>query len=132
MNISMLDLILFLLAALLVWETLLLIPMIPGKLIDTRDFSDLPKWQYNLFNIFLTSLGMVSFVISGFALSGANWVITPCLILGVLYALVFYADLFEIFPVVKDKLPIQLLILESIGLSSAGLIIVVSLKGLFL
>lgn len=26
-------------AALLVWEALLLIPMVPGKLIDTRDFS---------------------------------------------------------------------------------------------
>lgn len=59
-------------AALLVWEALLLIPMVPGKLIDTRDFSPLPRWQYNGFNVYLTSLGLASFVVAGFAMGQAS------------------------------------------------------------
>lgn len=117
---------------LLVWETLLLIPMIPGKLIDTRDFSDLPKWQYNLFNVFLTSLGIISLVAAVFSLLEVTWTFLLSLVIGCLYAFVFYADLFKIFPVVKDPLPLQLLVLEAIGFASAGVIIILSIKGLLI
>lgn len=131
-DIEFQKLIFFLNACFLIWETLLLIPMVPGKLIDTRDFSELPRWQYNLFNVFLTSLGIASFVFAGFSLIEADWVFIPSLVLGCFYATVFYADLFKIFPVVKDSIPLQLLVLESIGLSSAGIMIVVSIKGILI
>ena len=117
-------------AAFLVWEVLLLAPMLPGKLIDTRDFSSLPRWQYNLFNVFLTSLSLVSLFVAGFAVLGNTWVFWPALVLASLYAVVFAFDLFEVFTVVKDKLPIQLLILESISLASAGILLVVCIAGL--
>ena len=126
------DAVLFILACLLVWEALLLIPMIPGKLIDTRDFSTLPRWQFNSFNIFLTSLGIASFIVSGFALASATWVIIPALIIGLCYLMVFFLDLFEVFPAVEDPIPLQLLILEVIGLSSAGVIITIAVKGLLI
>jgi hypothetical protein len=117
-------------AALLVWEVFLLIPMVPGKLIDTRDFSTLPRWQYNLFNAFLTSLGMASLVVAGFAVMGYAWVFLPALIIGSLYVTFSFLDLFEIFPVVKDKLPLQLILLEAIVLASGGVLIIFSIAGL--
>jgi len=117
-------------SALLVWEVLLLAPMVPGKLIDTRDFSTLPRWQFNGFNFFLTSLSLISLVVAGFAITGSTWVFWPSLVLSLLFILVFAFDLFGIFPVVKDKLPVQLLILESIGLSSAGVLFILSIAGL--
>jgi hypothetical protein len=117
-------------AALLVWEVFLLIPMVPGKLIDTRDFSTLPRWQYNLFNAFLTSLGMASLVVAGFGVMGYAWVFLPALIIGSLYVTFSFLDLFEIFPVVKDKLPLQLILLEALVLASGGVLIVFSIAGL--
>ncbi|MDD2436055.1 MAG: hypothetical protein PHG27_05695 [Massilibacteroides sp.] len=117
-------------SALLVWEVLLLAPMVPGKLIDTRDFSALPRWQFNGFNFFLTSLSLISLIVAGFAIAGNTWVFWPSLVLSLLFILVFAFDLLGIFPVVEDKLPVQLLILESISLSSAGVLFILSVAGL--
>lgn len=116
-------------AALLVWQALLLIPMVPGKLIDTRDFTPLPRWQFNAFNVFLTSLGMATFVTAGFAITEAQWVFPVAIVLGLLYVLVFAADLGAVFPVVPDRLPVQLLILEAISLASAGVLVVIAIQG---
>lgn len=117
-------------AVFLIWEVLLLIPMVPGKLLDTRDFSPLPRWQYNLFNVFLSSLGIASFVVAWFALEGQPWAFVATLVLGILYAAVYFADLLAIFPVVPDPLPVQLLILEAISLASAGVGIVIAIQGI--
>lgn len=116
--------------AFLVWQTLLLIPMVPGKLVDTRDFSPLPRWQYRLFNVFLTSLGLVSFAVAWFVLEGQPWAFVATLVLAILYAAVFFADLLAIFPVVPDPLPVQLLVLEAISLASAGVGIVIAIQGI--
>ncbi|MCX5110148.1 hypothetical protein OOK13_16670 [Streptomyces sp. NBC_00378] len=116
-------------AALLVWEALLLIPMVPGKLIDTRDFSPLPRWQYNSFNVYLTSLGLASFVVAGFAMAGQHWAFVAALVLSLGYIAVFAADLGAVFPVVPDPLPVQLLVLEAIALASAGVIAVIAIQG---
>jgi len=116
--------------AFLIWEALLLIPMVPGKLVDTRDFSPLPRWQYNLFNVFLSTLGVASFVVAWFVLDGQEWAFIATLVLAALYVAVFSADLFAIFPVVPDPLPVQLLILEAIALASAGVGIVIAIQGI--
>ncbi|MFD8822221.1 hypothetical protein ACFV1C_07665 [Streptomyces sp. NPDC059605] len=116
-------------AALLVWEALLLIPMVPGKLIDTRDFSPLPRWQYNSFNVYLTSLGLASFVVAGFAMAGQHWAFVAALVLSLGYLAVFAADLGAVFPVVPDPLPVQLLVLEAIALASAGVLAVIAIQG---
>ncbi|WP_179499898.1 hypothetical protein [Streptomyces sp. WZ.A104] len=117
-------------AAFLVWEALLLIPMVPGKLVDTRDFSSLPRWQYNGFNAYLTSLGLASFVVAGFAMAGRHWVFVAALVLSLGYAAVFAADLGAVFPVVPDRLPVQLLVLEVIALASAGVGAVIAIQGM--
>ncbi|GGP86573.1 hypothetical protein GCM10010231_66070 [Streptomyces sindenensis] len=114
----------------MVWEALLLIPMVPGKLVDTRDFSSLPRWQYNGFNAYLTSLGLASFVVAGFAMAGQGWVFVAALVLSLGYAVVFAADLGAVFPVVPDRLPVQLLVLEAIALASAGVGVVIAIQGI--
>ncbi|MFF8917036.1 hypothetical protein ACF08M_27895 [Streptomyces sp. NPDC015032] len=116
--------------AFLVWEALLLIPMVPGKLVDTRDFSSLPRWQYNSFNVCLTSLGLASFVVAGFALANQHWAFAAALVLSLGYIAVFAADLGAVFPVVPDPLPVQLLVLEAIALASAGVGAVVAIQGM--
>ncbi len=116
-------------AVLLVAMTLILTPMAPGGIIDTRDFAPLPRWQFTLFNIFLVSLGLASFVVAGFSLSGATWVYVPAIVLGALFIAVYAADLAEVFPVVPDRMPSQLLVLEVINLALAGTLVTLSIRG---
>ncbi|MFE7118600.1 hypothetical protein ACFU99_24605 [Streptomyces sp. NPDC057654] len=118
--------------AFLVWEALLLIPMVPGKLIDTRDFSSLPRRQFNGFNVFLTSLGLASFVVAGFAMADQHWAFVAALVLSLGYIAVFAADLGAVFPVVADPLPVQLLVLEAVALASAGVGAVIAIQGMLL
>lgn len=117
---------------LLVMITLILIPMVPGGLIDTRDFSPLPRWQYNLFNVFLTSLGLASFVTAGFAIAAVPWAFVAAIVLGLLYVAVFALDLAKIFPVVPDHMPVQLLVLEVIDLALAGALAVIAVRAVLL
>lgn len=117
-------------ACMLAALVLILIPMVPGGLVDTRDFSDLPRWQFNLFNVFLTSLGIASFIVAGFAIARAPWAFVAALVLGALYIAVFALDLAKIFPVVTDPLPSQLLILEVIDLALAGILVVIAIEGI--
>lgn len=117
-------------ACLLVALVLILIPMVPGGLVDTRDFRELPRWQFNAFNVFLTSLGIASFVVAGFALARAPWVFVAALVLAALYVAVFALDLARIFPVVTDPLPSQLLVLEVIDLALGGILMVIAIEGL--
>lgn len=118
--------------AFLIWEALLLIPMVPGKLIDTRDFSPLPRWQYNGFNAYLTLLGLASFVVAGFSLADQPWVFAAALVLSLGYIAVFAADLGAVFPVVADPPPVQLLVLEAVALASAGVGAVIAIRGMLL
>ena len=113
-------------AVLLVWQVLLLIPMVPGMLIDTRDFSDLPRWQFNGFNILLTSLGLSTFIAAGYALAEKQLAFWAALFIGTIFLVLTALDLFKVFPNVKDKPPVQLLVLEAIGFASAGVLATVA------
>lgn len=117
-------------ACLLVALCFTLTPMAPGGQVDTRDFSALPRWQYTFFNIFLISLGIASLVTSGFAIAEVPGSLVAALVLGVLYTAVFALDLGRIFPVVKDALPTQLLVLEVFSLALAGVTVTLALKGI--
>ena len=117
-------------ACFLVAMVLILIPMVPGGVIDTRDFAELPRWQFNTFNVFLTSLGIASFVVAGFALARAPWVFVAALVLALLYCAVFAFDLAKIFPAVTDQLPTPLIILEVIDLALGGVLAVIAIQGM--
>lgn len=119
-------------ACLLVALCSILTPMAPGGQVDTRDFSALPRWQYNLFNVFLVSLGLASLVTAGLGGADVQAAMVASLVIGVLYITVFALDLGRVFPVVRDPLPSQLLVLEVINLAIAGVLVVVSIKGLML
>jgi hypothetical protein len=117
-------------AVLLVWSVLVLIPMAPGGLVDTRSFASLPRWQFNAFNVFLTSLGLASLVTAWFALSGGRTAFAAAIVLGLLYIAVFGLDLAAVFPKVADPLPVQLLVLEVLDLAAAGALVVVAVQAL--
>jgi hypothetical protein len=117
-------------SVLLVWTVLVLIPMVPGGMIDTRDFAGLPRWQFNAFNVFLTSLGLASLVTAWFTLDGGHPALAVALVIGLLYIGVFGFDLAGIFPKVADRLPVQLLVLEVLDLAAAGALVVVTVQGL--
>jgi riboflavin transporter FmnP len=92
-------------ACLLVALAFTLTPMAPGGQVDTRDFSELPRWQFNLFNVFLISLGVASLATAGFAIAEVGGSLVVALVIGILYTAVFALDLGRVFPVVKDALP---------------------------
>lgn len=104
----------------LVAQCLLLIPMVPGGKIDTRDFSALPRWQYRGFNVLLTTLGLATLATAALAVAGLAVAAWPALLVALLYLAVFAADLGGVFPVVEDALPVQLLVLEGLSLALAG------------
>ncbi len=116
-------------ACLLVALCLILVPMAPGGVVDTRDFSALPRWQYRLFNVFLVSLGLASLTTATFAVLGTE-VFFAAVVIGLLYVLVFALDLAKVFPVVEDPLPPQLLVLEVLDLALGGVLVVVAVEGL--
>jgi hypothetical protein len=117
-------------AVLLVWSVLVLIPMAPGGMIDTRDFAALPRWQFNGFNVFLTSLGLAGLVTAWFALDGGRPAFAVAVVVGCLLIAVFGFDLAGIFPRVADPLPVQLLVLEVLDLAAAGALVAVAVQGL--
>lgn len=117
-------------ACLLVALAFTLTPMAPGGQVDTRDFSELPRWQFNLFNVFLISLGVASLATAGFAIAEVGGSLVVALVIGILYTAVFALDLGRVFPVVKDALPSQLLVLEVASLALAGVVMTLAIKGL--
>lgn len=117
-------------ACLLVALCFTLTPMAPGGQVDTRDFSALPRWQFALFNVFLISLGVASLVTAGAAIAEIQGSLVAALVIGILYTAVFALDLGRVFPVVKDALPSQLLVLEVASLAIAGVVVTLAIKGL--
>lgn len=117
-------------ACLLVALCFTLTPMAPGGQVDTRDFSALPRWQFTLFNVFLIGLGVVTLVTAGFAVAEVQGSLVAAFIIGILYTAVFALDLGRVFPVVKDALPSQLLVLEVASLALAGVVVTLAIKGL--
>jgi hypothetical protein len=60
-------------SCLLVALTALLVPMVPGGQVDTRNFDEVPRWLFRGFNIALVSLGVVGLVVGVAAPGGAVW-----------------------------------------------------------
>lgn len=101
----------------------LLVPMVPGGLVDTRDFSEMPRWQFRLFNVFLVSLGVATLATAWLVIGGTSAAFLASIVVAGLYCLVFAADLGKVFPVVKDSLPVQLIVLEALSLAIAASVI---------
>lgn len=100
---------------LLIVSTVNLTLMIPGGFIESRDFSHISPIILGGFNIFLTTLGMVSLFLIYFINKNQKWTFKASLICGLSYFIVYTIDLLEIFPKTPTAMPLLLLVLEILG-----------------
>jgi len=102
------------LAALLVLSTVNLALMIPGGLVETRNFPNYSVAVLVAFNVFLTVLGLGSAVLTYRLLRGARPGWLPVLAGGA-YVLVYGLDLLHVFPVAEAPMSVTLASMEWIG-----------------
>ncbi|MFW5488570.1 MAG: hypothetical protein ACNI3A_09180 [Desulfovibrio sp.] len=116
--------------ALLIVSAVNMALMIPGGFVETRDFSAYSKLTLGAFNLFLTILGLGSFVLAwrialtntGFELAMAS---------GLLYSMVYIADLGLIFPVSPSPMSPLLARLEALGATLGGALAMVGASALW-
>lgn len=116
-------------SALLILSSGLLIVLIPGGPIETRDFSHINPFILGAFNTFLTSLGIGSLLIIYFLFKNMNWAFITSAICGISYFLVYVLDLGKIFPVSPDAMPEVLFIIEVLGTIVSLPLIFISVRG---
>ncbi|WP_339222195.1 hypothetical protein [Paenibacillus sp. FSL H8-0332] len=107
-------------ASLLVFfNVTLLTILVPGGPIENRDFSKLTGVVFWGFNLFLISLGIVSFIACYLLLVSHSNAILVTQIIAVLYFIVYIIDLAGIFPKSPTKMSKPLMLLEVINTSMA-------------
>lgn len=102
-------------SGLLILSSGLLVSLVPGGSIETRDFSHINPIILGAFNTFLTVLGIGSILLVYFILREAKWSYLMATVFGVAYFLVYVLDLGTIFPVSSDPMPTALFATEIIG-----------------
>ena len=102
-------------SALLILSSLLLASLVPGGLIETRDFSHIDPIILATFNTFLTFLLIASFFLVYFILKSKRWTMVIAALLGFSYFGVYILDLIHIFPVSPDAMSPALLWIEICG-----------------
>lgn len=106
----------YIISILLITLSILLTILVPGGPVETRDFSHYSVEILSLFNIFLTSLGIVSFVVAFLVIKKKSYSLLMSKIIALLYILVYFLDLFKIFPTSKTDMPIALFIIEIVSI----------------
>ena len=102
-------------SGLLILSSGLLVTLVPGGSIETRDFSHIEPIILGAFNTFLTTLVIGSILLVYFILRETKWSFIVAAISGISYFLVYVLDLAVIFPVSSDPMPMTLLIIEIVG-----------------
>lgn len=97
----------------------LLFSLVPGGGIENRDFSHIPVAILGAFNIFLTSLGIVSLLLLYFIWQRQAWAYLLAAFCGLGYFVVYLLDLAKIFPVSPTAMSSTLLSIEVIGCALA-------------
>lgn len=107
------------LASSLLLNALLLILLIPGGPIETRDFSQLNSIILVAFNAFLTALGMTSLLFIPLAVKNYQVTAEVCRILALSYFAVYLLDLLSLFPRTPSPMPWMLMAVEWCGIGAA-------------
>ncbi|RXJ90816.1 hypothetical protein CRV01_06615 [Arcobacter sp. CECT 8983] len=118
----------YVIAFLLVTLSILLTILVPGGPIETRDFSHYSETTLSLFNIFLTALGLLSFVVAFLIAKKKNHSIVLSAIFALLYIFVYMLDLFEIFPTSPVAMSTTLFSIEFISTIIALVLISLCIK----
>jgi len=109
---------------------ILLVSLIPGGPVETRDFSHLSPVEIWLFNGFLTLLGFGSLILIYFLLRRKKWAYRSSFIVGVIYFVLSILDLLNIFPKSSTPMSDLLLTLEVIILVLSLCLILFSYRSL--
>jgi len=102
--------------------------MVPGGPVETRSFSNILPEIVMGFNIFLTSLMIVSIALVYFMHKKQKWAYQLTTVVGLAFALVFILDLVGIFPISLDPMQRLLFVMEIIGLILGLLLMFLSYK----
>ncbi len=115
------------LACLLFVNMTLLTILVPGGPVENRDFSNMPKKAFVGFNVFLVGLGVVS-ILGAFWLmtSTSTYAVVVALLLGVLYAIVYFIDLAGVFPKSGTPMSPALMGFEIVNANAAVFLILFS------
>ncbi|WP_419769905.1 MAG: hypothetical protein ACNI3C_11290 [Candidatus Marinarcus sp.] len=105
----------YIIAFLLISLSILLTILVPGGPIETRDFSSYSPFVLTLFNIFLTSLGILSFLGAYLVIKNKTYSVIISAFFAICYIAVYISDLFKIFPVSPIPMPQTLFIIEVIS-----------------
>lgn len=116
--------------SLLIISAINLTLMIPGGFIESRDFSHISSIILGGFNVFLTTLGMVSLFLVYFIYKKQKWAVYTAFITGVSYFIVYTIDLAKIFPKSPTPMSSTLFYLEILGTIIAIPIMFYSVKKL--
>ncbi|SNY93625.1 hypothetical protein SAMN04515647_3936 [Cohaesibacter sp. ES.047] len=101
--------------------------MVPGGFVETRVFPHYSVSVLAAFNVFLTILGLGSFILAYAALRYGRTGMWP-VVAGVAYVAVYVADLLHIFPVSQNPMSTVLTTLESVGTVLGVMLIVASIR----
>ncbi|MBF4694561.1 hypothetical protein [Fusibacter ferrireducens] len=93
--------------------------LVPGGPIENRDFSKLKGVVFWGFNIFLISLGVMTYVTSYWMLKSSEFAVLGAKVVSVLYFLVYALDLGKIFPKSPTEMSKTLMLLEIVNMSLA-------------
>jgi len=110
------------LALLLLLSGLTLSSLVPGGPIENRDFSHLSPALLLAFNVFLTGLGLGSFLLIPGVLRRSQQAGKAAFYCGIAYLLVYAADLLGWFPPTQSRMSASLLAVEITGLVLALLL----------
>ncbi|GGF78258.1 hypothetical protein [Alteromonas lipolytica] len=106
-------------AYLLVFSALALMILVPGGPIENRDFSQISPLILSLFNLFLTTLGLGSFMLAYFTRLQYRWAILGSWLAALSYLVVYAVDLARIFPASPTPMPTLLALVEVVGMAMA-------------
>lgn len=105
----------YIVPVLLVLSALLLSSLVPGGPIENRNFSYINPSILLSFNIFLTFLGLGSFILAIYTFKMHRWAYLLALFAGISYFIVYVVDLYGIFPKSPTEMSVALLGIEIAG-----------------
>lgn len=103
--------------------------MVPGGFIESRDFSHISPVILGTFNVFLTTLGMVSLFLVYFIHKRQKWAFWAAFLCGLSYFIVYVTDLTKLFPQSPTPMPPALFVLEVLGTVLAIPLMYFAVKG---
>jgi len=104
---------------LLLVSGLLLSSLVPGGPIENRDFSHINAGILLIFNIYLTVLGLGSFVLIPYVLGSGRYASMLGALAGLSYLVVYGVDLLGWFPETPSEMSTLLLSIELVGMAVA-------------